>query len=37
VTQIDAATPYLIGRKLSLRDVAKLLKSGPKKPPAPSV
>jgi hypothetical protein len=37
VTQIDTAPPNLIGRRLSPRDVAVLIKSGPKKPPAPSV
>jgi hypothetical protein len=37
VTAIDAAPPDLIGRRLSPRDVAVLIKSGPKKPPAPSV
>jgi hypothetical protein len=37
VTQVDAVPPDLIGRKLSLRDVKKLVTSGPRKPPAPSV
>jgi hypothetical protein len=32
-----AVPPDLIGRKLSPRDVKKLVTSGPKKPPAPSV
>ena len=37
VTHIDAAPPELIGRRLSPRDVRKIIKSGPTKPPAPSV
>jgi hypothetical protein len=37
VTPIDAAPPDLVGRRLSPREVARLVKSGPKKPPAPSV
>jgi hypothetical protein len=37
VTQVDAVPPDLIGRKLSPRDVKKLVTCGPKKPPAPSV
>jgi hypothetical protein len=37
VTQVEAVPPDLIGRKLSPRDVKKLVTSGPKKPPAPSV
>jgi hypothetical protein len=37
VTQVDAVPPDLIGRKLSPRDVKKLVTSGPKKPPAPSL
>jgi hypothetical protein len=37
VTPIDAAPPHLIGRRLSPRDIAALVKRGPKKPPAPSV
>jgi hypothetical protein len=37
VTQIDTAPPNLIGRRLSPRDVAVLIKSGPQKRPAPSV
>jgi hypothetical protein len=37
VTQVSAVPADLIGRKLSLRDVKKLVTSGPKKPPAPSV
>jgi hypothetical protein len=37
VTRIDAAPPDLIGRRLSPRDVARLVSRGPKKPPAPSV
>jgi hypothetical protein len=37
VTQVDAVPPELIGRKLSPRDVKKLVTSGPKKPPAPSL
>jgi hypothetical protein len=37
VTQVDAVPPDLIGRKLSPRDVKKLVTGGPKKPPAPSV
>jgi hypothetical protein len=37
VSQIDEAPPDLIGRRLSPRDVARLVKAGPKKPPAPSV
>lgn len=37
VTQVNDVPPDLIGRKLSPRDVKKLITSGPKKPPAPSV
>jgi hypothetical protein len=37
VTQVEAVPPDLIGRKLSPRDVKKLVTSGPKKPPAPSL
>jgi hypothetical protein len=37
VTQVDAVPADLIGRKLSPRDVERLVKRGPKKPPAPSV
>jgi hypothetical protein len=41
VTHIDGAPPDLVGRKLSPRDVVKILKASskacPKKPPAPSV
>jgi hypothetical protein len=37
VTQVDAVPPDLIGRKLWPRDIAKLIKSGPKKPAAPSL
>jgi hypothetical protein len=37
VTQVDAVPPEVIGRKLSPRDVKKLLTSGPKKPPAASL
>jgi hypothetical protein len=37
VTPVDAVPPDLIGRKLSPRDVKKLVTDGPKKPPAPSV
>ena len=36
VTQIDTAPPDLIGRRLSPRDVARLVRGG-KKPPAASV
>jgi hypothetical protein len=36
VTQVDAVPAELIGRKLSPRDVNRLVTSGPKKPPAPS-
>jgi len=37
VTQVSAVPADLIGRKLSPRDVKKLVTSGPKKPPAPSL
>jgi hypothetical protein len=37
VNQVDAVPPDLIGRKLSPREVKKLVTSGPKKPPAPPV
>jgi hypothetical protein len=37
VTSVDAVPADLIGRKLSPRDVKKLVTSGPKKPAAPSV
>jgi hypothetical protein len=36
VTHIDTAPPDLIGRRLSLRDVARLVRGG-KKPPAASL
>jgi hypothetical protein len=37
VTHVDGVPPELIGRKLSPRDVLKIINSGPKKPAAPSV
>jgi hypothetical protein len=37
VTHVDDVPPELIGRKLSPRDVMKIIGSGPKKPAAPSL
>jgi hypothetical protein len=37
VTQVDGVPPELIGRKLSPREVMKILSNGPKKPAAPSL
>jgi hypothetical protein len=37
VTHVERVPPELIGRKLSPRDVMKILNASPKKPPAPSL
>ena len=37
VAHVDGVPRELIGRKLSPRDMMKIISSGPKKPPAPSL